>query len=287
MVSLKVRRISSYLVLGMLLAGVVFASGCGTTKKTDSGDQAAKELSGTLTIAGSTSVQPFSEVLAEKFMAKNKKIQVNVQGGGSSVGVESAISGAADIGSLSRALKDEEKGQGLTPTTIAIDGISMIVNSSNKVSSLTSDQVKNIYLGNITNWKEVGGDDATITVVTREDGSGTRDAFLELVMNKEDIVRSAIVQNSTGAVGTTVAGDKNAIGYVSMASVKGSVKAVDLDGVAATEANVKSGQYKLQRPFIYVTKGAPNDLAQAFIDFVLSDEGQNIIVEEGAFNIKK
>ncbi|MEN6460013.1 MAG: phosphate ABC transporter substrate-binding protein [Syntrophomonas sp.] len=284
MMSLRVRRITTFLLLGLLLAGVTFASGCGT-KKTESGTAG---LSGTLTIAGSTSVQPFSEVLAEEFMAKNKNVQVNVQGGGSSQGVEAAVSGATDIGSASRDLKDEEKAKAtLVSTPIAIDGVAIVVNSANKVTSLTSEQVKNIYLGNVKNWKDIGGSNAPITVVTREDGSGTREAFSKGIMNEENIINSAIVQNSTGAVRTTVAGDKNAIGYVSMASVNSEVKAVDLDGVAATEANVKSGQYKLQRPFIYITKDAPKGLAKAFIDFVLSNEGQKIIVDEGAYSVNK
>jgi phosphate transport system substrate-binding protein len=281
--SSRVKRVTSFLILGVLMAGFAFVSGCGT-KKTENGSAG---LSGTLTIAGSTSVQPFSEVLAEKFMEKNKNVQVNVQGGGSSQGIAAAISGAAGIGSASRDLTADEKGKNLVSTPIAIDGVAIVVNSANKVTALTSDQIKNIYLGNIKNWKEVGGTDAPITVVTREDGSGTRECFSKGIMNEENIVNSAIVQNSTGAVRTTVAGDKNAIGYISIANLNSEVKAVDLDGVAATEANVKSGQYKLQRPFMYITKGAPTGLAKAFIDFVLSDEGQKIIVDEGAYSIKK
>lgn len=281
MVSSRVRRITNFLLLGLLFIGAVLVSGCGTAEEKETG-----ELSGTLTIAGSSSVQPFSEVLAEEFMAKHKDIQVNVQGGGSSQGVEAAVSGAADIGSASRDLEDEEKAKDLISTPIAIDGIAIVVSKDNKITGLTAEQIKNIYLGNIKNWKEVGGIDATITVVTREDGSGTREAFSKGIMNEEDIINSAIVQNSTGAVRTTVAGDKNAIGYVSTASVNSEVRAVELDGVAATEDNVKNGTYKLQRPFIYITKGDPTGIARKFIDFVLSDEGQKIIVDEGAFSVK-
>lgn len=282
---MRVRRITSFLLAGMLLWGAVAVSGCGKKDVSDSNNTGG--LSGTLTVAGSTSVQPFSDMLAEQFMAVNRGVQVNVQGGGSSVGIEAAISGAAGIGASSRALKAEEKAQGLTDTTIALDGIAIVVHPSNAVQALKTDEVMNIYIGNIKNWKEVGGADAPITVVSREDGSGTREAFTSLIMNKKDIIKTAIVQNSTGAVSTTVAGDKNAIGYVSLSSLSQDVKALDIDGTAATEANVKAGTYKLQRPFIYVTKGAPTGLAKAFIDFVSSPEGQAIIVKEGAISISK
>lgn len=285
--SWPIRKITSILLVGILLWGAAAVSGCGKNNASDSPQNNTGGLSGTLTVAGSTSVQPFSEVLAEKFMAVHKGVQVNVQGGGSSVGIEAAISGAAGIGASSRALKAEEKAKELVDTTIALDGIVIVVHTSNEVKALKTDEVMNIYLGNIKNWKEVGGADAPITVVSREDGSGTREAFTTLIMNKKDIIKTAIVQNSTGAVRTTVAGDKNAIGYVSLSSLSQDVKSIDIDGIAATEANVQAGTYKLQRPFIYVTKGAPSGLAKAFIDFVLSPEGQNIIVEEGAISTHK
>lgn len=290
MVSRKVVRRASFVLLGLLLLGAVLVSGCSNQPSGHNPTPAqpdAAALSGNLTIAGSTSVQPFSEVLAESFMAQNKGVQINVQGGGSSVGIEAAVSGAAHIGASSRALKDEEKAKGLTATNIALDGIAIVVHPGNPVNNLKSDDVMNIYLGNIKNWKEVGGPDAPITIVAREEGSGTRDAFTDLVMKKKDIAKTAIIQNSTGAVRTTVAGDKNGIGYVSMASVSKEVKALSIDGVAANEANVKAGTYKIQRPFLYVTKGSPEGLAKAFIDFVLSAEGQKLIVEEGAFSINK
>lgn len=285
MVSKKVLRNASFVLLGLLLLGAALVSGCG--QKAAQTPTPTPALTGTLTIAGSTSVQPFSEVLAEKFMATNKGVQVNVQGGGSSVGVEAAVSGAAGIGASSRALKAEEKAKGLVDTTIALDGIAVVVNPGNTINDLKTADVMNIYLGNIKNWKELGGLDAPITVVSREEGSGTRDAFADLVMQKKDFVKTAIIQNSTGAVRTTVAGDKNAIGYVSMSSLKPEVKALAIDGIAANEANVKAGTYKLQRPFLYATKGEPTGLAKAFIDFVLSAEGQKLIVEEGAFSIHK
>ncbi|MEQ8236116.1 MAG: phosphate ABC transporter substrate-binding protein [Syntrophomonadaceae bacterium] len=284
MISRQVVRKASFVLIGLLLIGAALVSGCGSK---ETAQTPAPALADNLTIAGSTSVQPFSEVLAEQFMAQNKGVQISVQGGGSSVGIEAAVSGAANIGASSRALKDEEKSKGLVDTTIALDGIAIVVHPTNTVSNLKSEDVMNIYLGNIKNWKEVGGPDAVITIVSREEGSGTRDAFTDLVMKKKDIVKTAIIQNSTGAVRTTVAGDKNAIGYVSMASVTQEVRALSIDGVAANEANVKAGTYKIQRPFLYATKGAPEGLAKAFIDFVLSAEGQKLIVEEGAFSVSK
>lgn len=282
------KKITSLTLVGIMLMVMVSIVGCGSqgSSKADQ-DKESGKLTGTVTIAGSTSVQPFSEVLAEKFQEKNPGVQVNVQGGGSSQGVEAAISGAANIGSASRDLNPDEKAQAnLVVTPIALDGVAIVVNPANKIGALKMEDVKNIYLGNIKNWKELGGADAPITVVSREDGSGTRECFTNIVMNKEDIVKNAIIQNSTGAVRTTVSGDKNAIGYISLASVNKEVKALDVDGIKANEANVKNGTYKLQRPFIYITKDAPQGLTKTFIDFVLSDEGQKIIVEEGAFTIK-
>lgn len=284
MISIPKRRFISLFVLGLMVVGALLTAGCSNQAKNE--NIGGKDLSGTLTIAGSTSVQPFSEVLAEKFMSKNKQVQVNVQGGGTSQGIEAAISGAANIGSASRDLTAEEKAKSLIDTKLAIDGVAVITHPSNKVSDLTMDQIKNIYLGNIKNWKEVGGNDAAITVVCREDGSGTREAFSSIVMNKEDITNKALIQNSNGAMRTTVAGDKNAIGFVSLAIVNSEVKALKINGIEASVGNVKSGTYKISRPFLYLTKGEPTGLAKAFIDFVLSDEGQKIIADEGAISIK-
>lgn len=286
--ALSKRRAISFILLVILLLGSSLLAGCGKMNETNSkanNQSNNSELSGTLNLAGSTSVQPFSEVLAEEFMNIHRNVQVNVQGGGSSQGVTAIISGAADIGAASRDLKDEEISQGVTPIMIAIDGIAVVVHPANPVTAMTTDQVKNIYLGKIKNWKEIGGADAPITIVTREEASGTRDAFLDIIMKKENIIASAIVQNSTGAVRTTVAGDKNAIGYISLAKVNQEVKALDIDGAAANEANVKNGTYKLQRPFNYIIKGEPTGLAKAFIEYTLSAEGQKIIEEEGAFKV--
>lgn len=282
---LKSRKSFGFILLGVLLLMSLAVLGCGDTETQDSDNQQQSgELSGTITIAGSTSVQPFSDVLAEEFMAKNPGTQVNVQGGGSSQGISAVVSGTADIGSSSRELKDEEKAQNLKEYTLALDGIAVAVNPANEVSGLTLEQLKSIYFGNITNWSEVGGSDAAITVVNREEGSGTRGAFEELVMGEEAIFDGAIVQNFTGAVKTIVESDKNAIGYISLAVADDKVKVVKIEGVEATVDNIISGQYKISRPFLYITAEEPQGSVRAYLDFVMSDEGQAIVVEEGAIS---
>jgi len=276
------------MLLGLIFIVSSFVSGCSDQDaETKKGENQSAELSGSITIAGSTSVQPFSEVLGAKFHEKYPEVQVNVQGGGSSQGVTAAASGAADIGAASRDLKETEKDKGLVVTKIALDGVAIIVNPANaEVNDLTVEQVRNIYLGNITNWQEVGGKDAAITVVCREEGSGTRDCFADKVMDKQDITDQAIIQNSNGAVRTTVAGDENAIGFVSLAIVNDEVKALKIEGVEASLDNIKNGNYKIFRNFNYLTKGEPEGLVKEYIDFVLSDEGQSIIEEEGAISIR-
>jgi phosphate transport system substrate-binding protein len=225
-------------------------------------------------------VQPLAERLGEAFTALHPKVTVIVQGGGSSVGIKAATDGTVDIGASSRELKEAEK-PGLAETVIARDGIAIIANSSQTVSNLTKQQIIDIFSGKITNWKEVGGADKKITVVSREEGSGTRGAFEELVMGTAaKIVATAILQPSNGAIRTTVAGDPNAIAYLSCGYIDSSVKVISVDGVAGTEANVKNGTYKIVRPLLFVTKGEPTGLVKEFIDFCLSDAGQTIVSED-------
>ncbi|MCR2804292.1 phosphate ABC transporter substrate-binding protein [Paenibacillus soyae] len=238
-------------------------------------------VSGTVTIAGSTSVQPLAEELGTAFMGTNGDARIEVAGGGSGAGVKAAQAGTADIGMASRALKDEETG--IEPIVIAIDGIAVVVNPGNSVEDLTVDQVKGIFSGAIKNWSEVGGQAGDIVVINREEGSGTRDAFGELVLGEEPFVAEAIIQNSTGAVREAVGQDVNAIGYVSTGGLNDSVKALKVDGHEPTEENIKSAVYPIQRPFNFlVGEGKENSaVAQAFIDYVLSEEGQRIVVENG------
>lgn len=262
----------------VLLLGVGALEGCGKSQVEQGGNSRA--LSGTIKIAGSTSVQPLSEEFADAFMKRNPGVSVVVTGGGSSAGIKAAQEGAADIGTSSRELTPEEK-KGLKETVIALDGIAVIVNSKNPVSKLSLEQVRKIFAGEIANWKDVGGKDAPINVFTREEGSGTRAAFEELVMGEgKKILSKAGVQNSTGAVRTAVAGDENAIGYISLGSLDKSVKALTVDGVKPSKETVLNGSYKISRPFIYVTRGAPSGIVKEFIDFVLSPEGQKIVGEK-------
>ena len=245
-------------------------------------------MSGTIEIIGSTSVQPLAEELAREFMRLNPDIVVNVQGGGSSVGVSSAINNLCDIGTASRNLKETEKGAGLVEHVAALDGIAVVVHPGNPVSDLSAEQVKQIYMGEITNWSEIGGVDKQIIVFNREAASGTRGAFIELAELEEKrddgskrllITSKAFEANSNGALKTNVSTKEGAIGYVSMGTIDDTIKAVSIGGVQASADNVKNGTYTLYRPFLMLTKGNPNAITRAFLDFVMSEQGQDIAAE--------
>lgn len=276
-----------FLVFLIVLAATLAMIGCGknadgnTNQNHNQGEEQASEtLSGNIQIAGSTSVQPLTEELAMAFMEKNPDVRINVQGGGSSAGVKAAAEGVANIGMASRALRDEEKAT-VTSTVIAKDGISVVVNPANNVSDLTIDQVKGIFAGKITDWSELGGTSASIVVINREDGSGTRGAFGEMVLGKEEkFTEGAVIQNSTGAIRTAVSSDVNAIGYISMGSINETVKVVKVDGIDASEENVIAGSYKIFRPFNFLTKGEMDGVTKAFIYWILSGEGQELVSEE-------
>lgn len=230
-------------------------------------------------VAGSTSVQPYAEVLAEEYMVLNPDSEIDIQGGGSSAGITAAQTHSADIGMSSRALKDEEKS--LWYVEIARDGLVLIVNPKNPIQNLTLDQICDIYTATITDWSQLGGSKSKINIIAREEGSGTRSAFTELLMGKAEITPKAIVQDSNGAVRQLVAGDPNAIGFISLGLVNDKVKALHLDGIEATRENIMNGSYSLSRPFLFVTNGEPSGLAKKFIDFTLSLEGQKLLSNEG------
>lgn len=245
----------------------------------------ASALAEQLTLAGSSTIQPVAEVLGQKFEQLHPEAQINVQGGGSAVGVTAPQSGLADIGMVSRALHAEETPK-LTPTTFAMDGIALIVHASNPVSGLSRQQVIDIYTGVISNWQTLGWNDARIIVVNKEEGRATLELFAQYFGLTGKFVRDAIIIGPNGQAIATVAGNPQALAYVSIGSAEvaveqgTSIKLLALDGVAATSANVKSGVYRLTRPLNFVTVGPPHGLAREFLDFVLTPTGQQIVTEQ-------
>jgi phosphate transport system substrate-binding protein len=248
--------------------------------------EAASKPSRQLQLAGSTTVQPLAEVLAEAFMKLSPDVVIEIQGGGSSVGVTSAGEGTVDIGNASREIKSSEfeKFPNLQVFTIAYDGIAIVTHPDTKLDTLSVEQVRDIFAGEITNFSEVGGPNAPIVVVAREEGSGTRAAFEELVMESGDeekvIFERALLQQSNGQVRTTVSTTPNSIGFLSFGFLDASTRGVPIDGVEPMVANVKNGSYTIFRPLNMLTNGAPNDLAQAFLNFIMSDDGQAIVAEK-------
>ena len=251
-------------------------------------DTADTQTGGSLvTISGSTSVGPLAEKLAMKYQEENDvKIEVNQIG--SSAGITNAISGVSQIGMSSRDLKQEEKDSNLQELIIAYDGIVVVTHPSNPVKDLTMEQVKKIFTGEITNWKEVGGKDMEIVVVSREDGSGSRDAFQEIVgYESGQLIKNAIVASGNGNIKTTVAMNKHAIGFISFEYVDESVSTMDINGVQAKAENVLAGQYELSRPFLFVHKEDVPESAKQFMEFILTPEGQKIVESAGAIPLTK
>jgi len=270
--------------------------GCGDAKKQDSispnvnegNDMEASNLSGTITLSGSTSMEKYANAMAESFMEKNPDVTVTVEFTGSGAGIEAVAAGTVDIGNSSRNLKDEEKENGVVENIVAIDGIAVVVDPANTVNSLTGQQLKDIYTGAVNNWSQVGGADSPIVVVGREAGSGTRGAFEE-ILGVENMCAYANELDSTGAVMAKVATTPGAIGYVSLDVVDDSVIAVALEGVAATAENIKSGNYFLSRPFVMATKGdiaTQSELVQAWFTYVYSEEGQAVATQVGLITVE-
>jgi phosphate transport system substrate-binding protein len=233
-----------------------------------------------VSVVGSTSVQPFAEALAEEFMASHSAEKVFIQGGGSTAGIQAVLTGAAQVGMSSRKLEESEKT--LIAVPIIYDAIAVIVHRTNPLENLSMDQIRNIYAGKITRWKEVGGRDRAITVVTREEGSGTRETFQNLVMGKNvEISLGALVQDSNGAIRQVVSDDPNAIGFISLGLVNERVKALKMDGIEATVQNVRARRYRIVRPFLFVFKSSPQGVAKDFLDYALSPKGQELLMREG------
>lgn len=264
-------------------SGTATSSVAGTSSKASS--TAAEELSGTLSMNGSTSMEKVIKAVNGAFMEKNKGVTVNLNLTGSGTGIQEASEGKCDIGNSSRKLKDEEA-EKLDATVVGLDGIALVVNPANKLEDITLRDLAKVYSGEITNWKELGGDDKSIVVIGREDGSGTRDGFESIVMGDKE-PKYAQELESTGSVINAVATTDGAIGYASLANVDETVKALKIGGVEATEENVKSGAYEVQRPFICATlKGSDNKLVKAYLDFILSEEGQALVLAQGAVPVK-
>ena len=247
------------------------------------------DLSGSISMVGSTSMEKFANALSEAFMEKYPKVTVTAEFVGSGAGIEAVSNGTADIGNSSRNLKDEEKAKGVAENIVAIDGIAVVVDPANTVEDLTKDQLAGIYDGTVTNWKDVGGNDAPIVVVGREAGSGTRGAFEEL-LKLEDACKYSNELDSTGAVMAKVASTPGSIGYVSLDVLDDTVKALKLDGAEPTEENIKAGKYFLSRPFVMATKGEiseQSDLVKALFDFIYSDEGSELVKSVGLITADK
>lgn len=277
-------------VLGVLLTLVLCLglTGCGGSNDSST-DTSNGDVSGNVSLNGSTSMEPFVNGLSEAIREVYPNLVLEPQFTGSGAGIEAVTNGTADIGNSSRSLTDEEKAGGLEENIVAIDGIAVIVHPDNDVEDLTTDQLKKIYTGEITNWSEVGGVDEAIVVVGREAGSGTRGAFEE-ILEVEDACKYAQELNETGAVVAKVGETEGAIGYVSLDNVKDSVKALKLDGVEASEETIKDGSYSLQRPFVMATKGKiseQSEAVQAIFEFIDSEAGQKVIEQVGLVSAKK
>ena len=285
MISLK-KNIT--LVVSLLIIAAL-VSACGGTSTPGAPVTDPTTDNSTISVSGSTTVQPLAEKLAEAFMTENTGIRIDVQGGGSSVGVKAAGQGTSDIGMASREIKESELAEfpKLNVVVIARDGIAIVANADVTVSDLTVEQVRDIFSGKITNWKDLRGEDQNIIVVSREEGSGTRGAFEEMVMGKDALITAnAILQPSNGSIRTTVSTTPYSIGYMSFGYLDDTIKAISIGGIAPTEPNAADGSYPIVRPLNMLTNGEPTGAVKAFLDFILSDAGQKLVVEDGYIPVK-
>lgn len=253
------------------------------SQATDNNTADNTDLSGSVTLAGSTSMEKLANAMNEAFMEKYPNVSATAEFTGSSAGIESLAAGSVDIGDASRALSDDEKGQGIVENIVAIDGIAVITDTDNTITDIKSEDLAKVYTGEITNWKDLGGKDEQIVVIGREAGSGTRDAFEEL-MDVQDSCKYAQELDSTGAVLAKVAATPGAIGYVSLDVLDDTVNGLQINSVEPTEENILAGTYVLQRPFVMATKGEiseQSEQVQAYFDFINSEDGQNVIKSVG------
>ncbi len=302
-------KLKTYAILTLLIIGFVFLAGCAgknsenssPAPNTSSNGSPVQEASAgkaqDISVKGSDTILPLAQAEAEEFMNQNSGKSISVAGGGSGVGLAALVDGEVDIADASREINDNEtqnaKQNGINPvaTTIAHDGITVVVNPKNPVSNLTFAQLRGIYNGSISNWKEVGGQDSPITVISRDSSSGTYKDFQELAMNKDNYRPDALAQSATGGIVSEVSQNPNAIGYIGFAYLDNSTKALSLDkgngSVSPTPQTILDGTYPLSRALYMYTNGEPSGLTKEFIDFVLSDQGQSVVSKVGYIPLKK
>ena len=257
--------------LATLMAGMIGLTGCGKSREN-------------ITMAGSTAFQPFAEKLAENYMMSHPGINITVQGGGSSLGIKSTLSGTAQIG-MADLIALPAEAASLTNLVAARDGIAIVLNPANKIDALTLDQVRDIFTGRIQNWKEIGGDDHAIAIISREAGSGTRTSF-EQILGNFKLSPDALIQDSNGTIRETVANDANAVGYLSHGLVNAKIKSVTVDGYACGEKEIMEDHYKLVRPIFLMHQSTLSPAGLAFLEYVMSGEGQALIHENGLIRAK-
>lgn len=298
---MKNKKIKQILTAALSLALVIGMVGCSngnngnkdnnnnSSNNNNNNNQTQTSLSGSINAGGSTSVEKAAKTALEEFVALNPDVTFEYDATGSSTGIKNVKDSTYKLGFSSRELKEEEK-EGIEYKTIALDGIALAINPSNGVENLTLDQIKGIYTGEITNWSELGGNDADIVVVSRENGSGTRSAFEEIVGIGDLLTQKAIIKSGNGEVASYVAGEPNAIGYTSFVTLESNsdkIKGVQVEGVTPEVANVQNKSYKLSRPFIMIYDTTKiNDAEKAFVDFLFTEEGQDLMEEAGAIKIK-
>ncbi|WXR62196.1 phosphate ABC transporter substrate-binding protein [Peptostreptococcaceae bacterium AGR-M142] len=276
----KRNKLISFALVSLLSIGLF--SGCTSSSETNEQKQESK----TITVIGSTSVTPVAQELAKAFEAKNENIRIDVQGVGSTAGVKAVHENVGEIGMASRNLKSGEKEWNLNEHVIAYDGIAVVAHPKNTVSDLKKDDINKIFKGEITNWKELGGEDKEIIVISREAGSGTRGAFEELnsLLEKNEngkkvsvVKEDSLIAEGNGAVKANVASKEDSIGYISLSYLDDSVKGIKVDGVTPSSENIMNGSYKISRPFLMLTNSEASDEAKFYLEFILSDEGQEIV----------
>ncbi len=281
-------KITKIILTLVVLATIAMFVACDNTKdmKETSG------LEGKITMSGSTTVLPIAQACAEEFMNQNPKVNISVRGGGSSIGIKDIMAGTVEIGNASRDAKEKEikkaKAQGidLYQNVVASDGIAIIVNPKNTITGLSIEQIQAIYTGKVTNWKELGGPDMNIVIISRDTSSGTYEVFYEIAMKKQNIVQNCIMVASNNAAVTSVKDTPGAIAYAGLGYLSSSVKPLQVNGVDPTFENVLSGAYPVSRNLNMYTNGAPKGITKTFMDFILSSEGQDIVEKQGFIKIK-